>query len=71
MMEYQHLLVGLALGRMREDTGSGPPPVVAGYEADRLTSMTASAPPRPEAVSGRRRRSGVRRGRGAAPATVT
>jgi hypothetical protein len=77
MMEYYQLLAGMALGRLREDDGSGPPPVVAGHEADRRASMAASAlaSARPGAGvvpgPGRRRRGGFRRGRGAAPATVT
>ncbi|MGP3967713.1 hypothetical protein [Streptomyces sp. 6N223] len=81
MMDHYQLVAGLALKRLWEDDGSGPPPVVGGHEADRRASLAASRPasgsgsasasPLPEASPGRRRRGGVRRGRGGAPATVT
>lgn len=73
-MEYQALLAGLVLVRSGEDDGSGPEPVVAGHEADRLASLAASRRSRREAVAGRRRRGAVvwrRRRAAAAAAGVT
>ncbi|ONK16198.1 hypothetical protein [Streptomyces sp. MP131-18] len=71
-MEYQQLLVGLAFGMLTEDNGSGPPPAIAGHEADRRRSSRAEAQAGravPMARTKRRRWTG--RPRGTAPAAVT
>ncbi|GAB2885540.1 hypothetical protein GCM10022245_21240 [Streptomyces mayteni] len=72
-MEYYQLLAGLAIGRLNDDDGSGPPPTVPGHELDRLASRRADALSGAELAPARRRRRGRFRDRtrGAAPATVT
>ncbi|TDC71958.1 hypothetical protein [Streptomyces hainanensis] len=72
-MEYYQLLAGLAIGRLNDDDGSGPPPAVPGHELDRRASRRADAPSGTELAAAKRRRRGRFRGRtrGATPATVT
>ena len=72
-MEYYQLLAGLAIGRLNEDDGSGPPPAVPGHELDRRASRRADVPASPGLPGVGRRRRGRFRGRtrGAAPAAVT
>lgn len=70
-MEYYQLLAGLALGRLHEDNGSGPPPAVPDHVADqragRARREQTSAPD-----TGRRRKRGITgRPQGSAPAVAT
>jgi hypothetical protein len=70
-MEHWQLLAGLALGRLGGDDGSGPPPAVAGHEADRRRAARGAAGERPATAAAR---SGARvrlRSRRGAPAPVT
>ncbi|MDT0347184.1 hypothetical protein [Streptomyces litchfieldiae] len=70
-MEYYQLLAGLALGQLREDNGSGPPPAVPGHEADRRAARAAARTAGPEPAPRVRRLRAPGRRRGTAPATVT
>ena len=70
-MEQFQFLAALAIGRLPADSGSGPPPVPAGHEADRAASMgRAQAGTRGRARRPRRGRPRLRRERGTAPAAA-
>lgn len=70
-MDHSQMLAGLALIRLPEDDGSGPPPAVPGHVADRLASRAATERARAAGAPVTRRWVLGRRRRGMTPATAT